>query len=245
MSKLRDRYRLDGTLEAPRGTYRLQLGLGNTREFAVTRGEVRYFGTSDLNADVDIDARHVVRAVRGEDVTVFVHIAGSLYEPTLTLSSDIRPAISETEIISYLLVGAPSFQAGVGASGFESRIISQQLLGPLSSQLEYSLISDLGIPLDYLQIRPAATTGVLSGLEIAFGKQFRVLGTTAFLTASPRICPREQFVNPEVGASLEFRLSRQWLIAASVDPLRSCETLTTPLAASYQFGLDLFWEKSY
>lgn len=252
VSKLREQYRIDGALEAPRGAYRLQLGLGTTREFTVTRGEVRYFGTPDLNADLDIDARHVVRTVRREDVTVFVHIGGTLYEPELTLSSDIRPAISESEIISYLLVGAPSFQAGLGATRFETRLISQQVLGALSqrvlgalsSQLEYALISDLGLPVDYLQIRQA--TGDFSGAEFAVGKQFEVLGKTAFLTASKRICPGQeirQLLTP--GASLEFWMSRRWLVSASFDPVRGCETLTTPLAVTYQLGLDVFWETSY
>jgi hypothetical protein len=49
----------------------------------------------------------------------------------------------------------------------------------------------------------------------------------------------------DVGASLEFRLTRRWLVAGSVDPLRSCEALTTQLPTRYQFGLDLFWETRY
>ncbi len=246
VSKLRNRYRIDGTLQAPRGTYRLQLALGTTREFTVTRGDVRYFGTPDLNADLNIDARHLVRTVRGEDVTVSVNIGGTLYEPQLTLSSDIRPPISDTEIISYLLFGAPSVQAGAVATGFETRLLSQQIFGALSSQLEYSLIADLGVPLDYLQIRPTTATGEVSGLEVAVGKQFRVWGRPAFLTASPRLCPRQRFLDPEnLGASLEFRLSRRWLLAASADPRGSCEALTTPLAGRYQLGFDLFWETSY
>lgn len=241
VNKLRDRYRLDGALQTPRGTYRLQLGPGTTREFTVTRGEVRYFGTADLNADLDIDARHVVRTVRREDVTVSVHIGGTLYEPQLRLSSDIRPPISETEIISYLLVGAPSFQAGVDASGFGARFALQGLLGTLSSQFEYALISDFGLPIDYFQLRPATGAGEVAGVEIAAGKQLEVLGKTAFLTLSPRVCPRDL----GFGASLEFSLSRRWLVSASLEPVRSCEVLTAPLSGLYQFGLDVFWETSY
>jgi translocation and assembly module TamB len=248
VNKVRDRYRLDGALQTPRGSYRLQLGLGATREFTVTRGEVRYFGTPDLNADLDIDARHVVRTVRREDVTVSVHIGGTLYEPELDLSSDIRPPISQAEIISYLLVGAPSFQAGVGASGFETRLVSQTVLGALSSQAEYALISDLGVPIDYLQLRPAAGAGEVPGVEIAAGKQLEVLGKTAFLTLSPRVCSQDlspSGIYKNLGASLEFSLSRRWLISASVDPVRSCGVLTTPIGGIYQFGVDVFWETSY
>ena len=243
VSKLRDRYQLDGTLGASRGTYRLQLPLGSTREFNVTRGEVRYLGTPDLDADLDVEAEHVVRTTQGEEVTVFVHITGRLYQPQLTLTSDIQPAVSETEVISYLLFGAPSFQVAAQERGFGWRLGSQTLFGVVSSQLEYSLITDLGAPLDYFQIRPETGRQGLAGAELSAGKQFTVLGTTAFLTASPRICPRQQTF--DVGASLEFRLTRRWLVAGSVDPLRSCEALTTQLPTRYQFGLDLFWETRY
>jgi autotransporter translocation and assembly factor TamB len=245
VSKLRGRYRLDGTLQAPRGTYRLQLGLGTSREFAVTRGEIRYLGTPDLNADLDIDAQHAVRSTLGEDVRVFVNIGGSLYDPRLSLSSDVRPPLSEPEIINYLVFGAPTLQAGGGTSGLESRLLTQAALGTLSGQIEYALISDLGAPIDYFQIRPTTGVGGVTGAVFAVGKQFSVLGTTAFLTASPRVCRQEALSFQSGGASLEFRLSRQWLVAASVDPLRSCEISTAPSAGNYQFGADLFWERSF
>ncbi len=243
VSKRRRQYRLDGVLEAPRGVYRLQLGLGTNRDFTVTRGQIRYLGTSDLNADLDIDARHVVRGTTGEDVNVDVHIGGTLYDPRLTLSSDFQPPLSEPEIINYLVFGAPTLREGPGG-GLESRLFTQWLTTAFSGQIEYALISDLGIPLDYLQIRPTTTVSGLSGAEVAVGKQFQVLGTTAFLTASPRWC-RRQATSFGVGASLEFRLSRQWLVAASVDPLTSCENPSAQSAANYQFGADLFWEKHY
>lgn len=249
VNKVRDRYRFTGTLETPRGTYRLELLPGfATREFAVTRGQVRYFGTPDLNADLDIDARHLVRVPQGDDVTVFVHIGGTLYDPKLSLTSDIRPAISETEIISYLLFGAPRVPALAGPSGAEARRLQDvaiaNVLGALSGQLEASLISDLGVPLDYLQIRSFGTAGALGGTEIAVGKQFTLFGTSAFLTASPRICTRQAPVSLQnLGASLEFRLSRKWLVAASVDPLRPCDAQNVD--ATHQLGFDLFWNKSY
>lgn len=98
--------------------------------------------------------------------------------------------------------------------------------------------------MDYIQIRPTTTLGGLSGAEFALGKQFRVFGTTAFLTASPRICRRERF-SLEPGAGLEFRLNRNWIVSASVDPLTSCEVASAGTATHYQFGADLFWEKRY
>ncbi len=237
-NKLGTQYRLDGTLSTPRGTYRLPIG-PVTREFAVTRGEVRYFGTPDLSAGLDIDARHVVRTARSGDVTVFVNVGGTLYVPRLTLTSDIRPPISETEIISYLLVGAPSIAA---AAAGQASLIQQgvaQLAGVLSGQLESSLISDIGIPLDYIEIRPGDIGAGFSGTEIALGKQ---VWDRWFITLSPRICPRRQLLE-NLGAGLEFRMSSQWKLSANVD--RSCSPVGAGTDLNYQLGLDLLWEKRY
>jgi len=245
VSKRRTRYRIDGTLEAPRGTYRLEIALGTSRDFRVTRGQIRYLGTPDLNADLDIDAQHIVRPVSGRIDTVYVHIGGTLYDPRLTLTSSFRPRLSEAEIIGVLLFGAPTLAQSATAQGFESRMLAQWVSSNVFGQIEYALISDLGVPIDYLQIRPTTSQTGLSGAELAVGKQFTVLGTTAFLTASPRLCRYQAQSLFSVGASLEFRLSRQWLIAASVDPLFNCENPTAPSAGTYQFGGDLFWEKKY
>ena len=245
VSKDRRRYRIDGTLEAPRGTYRLQLALGVSREFRVSGGVIRYLGTPDLNADLDIRAQHLLRSVTGGRDTVFVQIGGTLYDPRLRLTSSFEPPLSEPEIIGYMLFGAPTLVQQTSTQGMESRMLAQWLSTTVSGQIEYALISDLGVPLDYLQIRPTTSQSGLTGAEVAVGKQFQILGTTAFLTASPRICHYQAQSLASVGASLEFRLSQQWLVAASVDPLFSCENPTAPSAGSYQFGGDFFWEKKY
>jgi len=237
VGKVANRYRVDGTLETPRGSYRLPIPLGATtinRDFAVTRGRVQYFGTSDLNAVLDVDAQHVVRTTEGENITTFVNIGGTLYVPKLTLTSDVRPAISETEIMSYLLVGAPS----LGQSGGAVNRAASEFAGILSGQLESTLISDLKVPLDYLAIR---TGDAATGTEIAAGKQVGDF----FLTVSPRLCPG-QAAYSSFGASVEYRFSRQWRVAFSRDPVHGCDFLLGPgSTVTYQMGLDLLWEKSY
>ncbi len=251
VDKVADRYRLDGTLETPRGTYRLPLTTTIKSDFVVTRGQLQYFGTPDLNAAVDIDARHVVRRP-DQNVNVNVHIGGTLYTPRLTLSSDIRPPISETEIISYLLFGASSFQA-VGESGRNRELLStasRYLAATVSGQIERSLITDLGVPLDLVQIRPGDVRGpgggILAGTEIAFGKQVTILGLPAFWTWSPRICP-QQTAKEYLGANAEIRIRRQWLVAFSHEPVGPCSGVLSSAASTlrYQLGLDLFWERIY
>ena len=252
INKELDEYRFNGTLQTPRGTYTLSPGpslvqLVSSRNFDVSRGEVTYFGTPDLNAALDIEARHRVRTIRGDDITVLVHIGGTLYEPSLTFTSDIRPPISADEILSYLFFSAPSFQAFAGGSGAENgRLVRQgltQFLGAVSGQLENLAISDLSLPLDYLQIRPQWGTSVIA-TEIAVGKR---LGDRWFLTFSPQVCQREgQGIAANVGAGVEYRLSRDWLLSLSGDPVQSCAIARSHATTlKYQLGADVFWEKRY
>ncbi|HEY2824289.1 MAG TPA: translocation/assembly module TamB domain-containing protein, partial [Gemmatimonadales bacterium] len=239
VGKTANRYRVDGILETPRGTYRLPIPLGVqtiNRDFTVTRGRVQYFGTADLNAVLDVDAQHVVRTTKGESVTTFVNIGGTLYVPKLTLSSDVRPAISETEIMSYLLFGAPSL-ASMQGSPLQHAV--SEYVGVLSGQLESTLISDLRVPLDYLSIR-TGDAGV-GGTEIAAGRQVGAF----FLTVSQRVCPGQTAIS-NLGGSLEYRFSREWRMAFSRDAVHGCDFLVGQGApVSYQVGLDLIWEMSH
>jgi translocation and assembly module TamB len=256
MNKVANRYGLTGSLQTVRGTYRLSPGpslmqLVATREFTVTRGEVTYFGTPDLNAALDIEARHNVHSVRGEDLTVFVHIGGTMYEPTLRFSSDIQPPIAETEILSYVFFGAPSVEAfaGSGNENFANQRLAQQglnqFLAAVSGQVEYSLISDLNLPLDYVQIRPSGVGSEMAGVGVALGKR---LGENWFFTLSPRYCPRpgQAFTLEDIGASIEYRFSREWMFLVSGDPVQACVPYASNrLVAKYQLGVDFLWEKRY
>ena len=194
-----------------------------TREFEVTRGRLNYFGTPDLDAAIDIDARHVVRTVRGDNVTVFVNLGGTIYNPQLSLTSDIRPAISDAEIICYLFLSGLCAEGPFAGGNTQDQVVNQ-LLGALSGQAEYFLISDLRIPLDYLQIRPGIVGTRLAGTEIALGKRF---GERWFVTVSPRICQNQFLAVQNVGASVEYRFSRQWLLSLSGEPAQSCLSFRT------------------
>jgi hypothetical protein len=245
LSKAGKTYTPSGTLDALRGSYTLKIG-PVTRDFTVERGSVRYFG--DLNAALDIRAVHVVRAVRGEEVPVIAAISGTLYAPKVTLESTLNPPISETDLVSYLVTGYPANEAArlgqtnaleTGLSYFSSA---------LSSELERALIQDLGIPLDLIEIRPGVSTGrgAQALTQLAAGWQ---LGSKTFLTLNAGFCAENlgQFSYNNLGASLEFRFSREWSLQTSVEPtLQSCRkyfgpTITNP----YQIGSDLLWEREF
>ena len=251
LSKEGKQYLLSGTLQAPRGTYRLKIG-PVTRELVVTRGTVRYFANPDLNADVESEARHTVHpaptpAQRSPpDVTIVAHIGGTLSVPKVTLQSE-NGDMSDTEAISYLLFGRSSLDIGNGQGGglTDQRAILQSAVSVLSGEIERTLVSDLGIPLDYVEIRPGSSGDPFSGVQLALGRQ---LGSRTFLVVNAGFCQgRAIAVGNTIGLSLEYRINLEFRTQASFEPVVNCDPLldtqlTTPLR---QVGFDLIWERRY
>jgi translocation and assembly module TamB len=242
------RYRLDGTLRAVRGTYRLTLAF-TSKEFRVTRGTVRFFGTPDFDPELDIAAEHQIRPVEGGQIAVRAVIGGTLLAPRLTLESDHRPPLSETELVSYLLFGRPSFDlvaAGQGSRN-ERSVLQTTLTGSLIGELGQGLVSTLGLPVDYLAFRPGAATQAdplgFSTTRLEAGTQ---IGEKTFVTLNAGLC--EVRTSQLVGASVEYRLNPRWTVEASLEPLvTACRSgLTwgaqTSTTAKYQVGFDLFWQ---
>jgi translocation and assembly module TamB len=242
-------YRLDGTLRAVRGTYRLTVG-PTSKDFQVTpRGAVRFFGTPDFDPQLDIAAEHTVRAARGTELLVRARIGGSLLAPRLTLESDQRPPLSETEIVSYLLFGRPSFDLLGGAPGTRSEQAVLQgaiagLAGIAAGQLEQTLVADLGLPLDYIAIRPGTAGDVLGTMRVEAGTQ---IGERTFLTLAAPLCEVRRGLSSQLfGATLAYQLAGRWRVQASIEPLlQECRALGVAPRPStpYQIGVDLFWQR--
>jgi hypothetical protein len=255
LSKTGQQYLVSGTLQAPRGTYRLKVG-PVTREFVVSRGTVRYFGTPDLDAELDIEARHTVHPAptaaqhNPQDIIVVAHIGGTLSVPKVTLEAE-KQDMSETEVISYLLFGRSSLDLSGGQGGLANqRALLQSavsVFSVVSGELERTLVSDLGIPLDYVEISPGAATDPFSGVQLALGRQ---LGAKTFLVVNAGFCQgRPVALTNTIGVSLEYRISSAFRTQASFEPVRSCsaDPLADPHAITMlrQVGFDLIWERRY
>ncbi len=246
------RYRMDGALQAVRGTYRLILGPqslpGLTKDFRVQRGTVRFYGTPDFNPDMDIVAEHTLRTLQNQPMVVRALIGGTLLYPRLRLESDSRPPLSETEIVSYLLTGAPP-SAGTGALG-QAGLAG--VLSGVAGEVGQSLIGELGLPLDYITVQAGATSArgpgrsasALTNARIGAGAQ---LGARTFLSVTAGLC---EVVSARTlpGASIEYRLSQPWSLSAAFEPLvPECGSANalSGLAARYQFSFDLFWQQGF
>ena len=247
VNKVRGNYLLSGTLQAPRGTYRLVVG-PVSREFVVTQGTVHYFGTPDLDAELDIEARHVVhpvpsttsRAADDKDITVIAHIRGTLLVPRLTLEAEHQP-LSQSEIISYLMFGRPSIEL----AGGQGALLRSTAASLVAGEVERTVVSDLGVPLDYFEFRPGDPSDPLARTQLAAGWQ---IGNKTFLVLNAGFCQRQQVrVANTLGATLQYRISPQWRTEASVEPVRNClgPGVQQSGTAARQVGVDLFWERRY
>ena len=244
VTKVRNNYLLRGTLEAPRGTYRLVVG-PVSREFVVSQGTVKYFGTPDLDAELDIEARHTVHPVPSatqrdsKDKTIIAHIRGTLLVPRLTLTAE-GEELSQSEIISYLMFGRPSIEL----AGGQGALMRNTAASLFAGEVERTVVSDLGVPLDYFEFRPG--TDSLARTQLAAGWQ---IGNKTFLVLNAGFCKTQQVsVANTLGASLQYRISPEWRTEASFEPVRSClgsTAIQQTGVPARQVGVDLFWERRY
>ena len=255
---------LDGTLLAERGTYRLNLGFGAVqRTFDVERGTLRFFGEPELNPALDIQAVNIVRQYtrQDRDIPVRITIGGTLVAPTLKLgSADPSLALSESDAISYLFTGRPSFAVTTAADRYSSQTASV-LLPTLGSALGDRVARALGF--DQFQIETAGgvsgqqfgVSSALASTRLGGGVQ---LGSRTFVRATVGLCQlfgasqistSQPLVN-SIGAKLEYRFS-QWLSASvGLEPptdVLQCHNNANArnfVPTPQQFGLDITrkWE---
>lgn len=123
--------RITGSIRTVRGTYET---LGKL--FRIEQGRVSFSGTTDINPNLDITALY-----RVSDVQIYINISGTAKSPEVKLTSD--PAMQETDIISYLVFGAPSDQIGSGDRAAISGVATGIAGGIAASQLETLLGQNL------------------------------------------------------------------------------------------------------
>lgn len=255
VNKTRQVYRLDGDLDVPRGTYTLKAGGFINRTFTVEQGKVRYFG--DLNAALNVEARHIVRTAQqgGEDVPVIAHITGTLLVPQLTLSTPPdRAPMSQPQLMSLLALGTadPIMAAQFGTRAQTEQAITALTFNALASELQRAFISDFGLPVDLLEIRSGfGTSGLFIGggsslTQLAIGK---ALTRKLFVTANAGFClgsSQAPFSAQNLGATLEYRFRRDLRAQLAAEPVQTCLLRGVDIfgiTRRYQFGAELRWDR--
>ncbi|HEU4629709.1 MAG TPA: translocation/assembly module TamB domain-containing protein [Gemmatimonadaceae bacterium] len=231
---------LDGILTANRGTYRLNLGVVQ-RTFVIERGSLRFFGEPDLNPTLDIVAVHTVRQFdrqsARQDVEVRAVIGGTLSRPQLKLTGGFAGGesgltLSESDAVSYLVTGAPSFALGADQS---SEVTAARLaLASLGSYLGDRAAGGLfdvvqfqtsGLESSDTQSLRSVGAGILAGTRLDVGRQ---LTDRVYVSANAGLCQLGNVVGgasfnaqdfaESIGVKVDYRLGGGLSLSAGVEP---------------------------
>ncbi|HYD54178.1 MAG TPA: translocation/assembly module TamB domain-containing protein, partial [Gemmatimonadaceae bacterium] len=155
----RPRYRLalEGALRADRGTYTLELPAVR-REFQVERGTISWLGTADVtNPVLDISAMHRVKQSDRPDIGIRARLTGPVKPaPMLQLESAENYQLSQSDLVSYLVAGRPSFDAAAREID-QAQTAADVLLPTISTQFGQYLRGQFGSLLDAVQLQAGAT----------------------------------------------------------------------------------------
>ncbi|MDB4905888.1 MAG: hypothetical protein JWO05_672 [Gemmatimonadetes bacterium] len=228
---------LSGELKAERGTYTLDLGVVQ-REFVVQSGVVDFFGTPDLNPKLDITALHQVKQYGRQDIGVRVRLTGFLYpSPVVTLESNENFAISQSDLVSYLVTGEPSFQ--IAGTADATKTAANVLLPTASAIVANGLRSTIGGWVDQFQFQAGATSAELQGSKLRgtardflFGARLngeKQVGTNLFLSVSAGLCSLDRTQQQAdqsgisgfadaLGGKIEWRFSPLLSLSAAREP---------------------------
>ncbi len=229
------RLALDGALTAVRGTYRLNLGVVQ-RTFEIEQGTVRFFGEPEFNPTLDIRALYTVRRVNTQaaqpDVQIRAIIGGTLADPELALAGVDDDRLSESDALSYLVLGVPSLAVG-GVQQTNQQTATALALTSLGS---YLTDRAAGGVFDYVSFQTGfvdpqerrlagVSQSILAGSRLGLGVQ---LSDRAFVSVNAGLC---QFVDAAggrgfsagdfagaLGVKVDYRLSPPLSLSAGVEP---------------------------
>ncbi|TVR63532.1 MAG: translocation/assembly module TamB [Gemmatimonadales bacterium] len=211
-----------GTLEAIRGAYS---AFG--RQFQVREGVVEFAGTPGVDPALNIEAVHRLRREGGEPLEIIANLGGTLMNLRVELTSDSQPPIAESDLISYLVFGRPSYALASGESSLLEGAAGVGVsagVGVIGTQLGQVVAQQLGI--DFFTItqtreaggleQAAGFTGAFAGTQIEVG-QYVADNLFLALVLRPLTGLGAQAQNQFPGARLEWRFTDLWTLEGFVE----------------------------
>lgn len=242
----------EGEISADRGQYRLDLSVVR-RSFTIDSGRVRFLGDANLAPTLDISATNTVRLATGDEIPVGVHIGGTIDRPLVSLSSadPLYASAPESEIISLLIFGAPTFALD-GANQSTVRAVTGLIVPSFGGAVE-GYLQRLLPGFNTVQLTTAGgqtsedlnAGSFINNIALSAGKQY---GDRTYLRINTGVC-RGTGQSSARGASLwagvavEYRLARGLMGQVGVDPGSApCSQIGGTVLPRLQFGFDLFRE---
>jgi len=242
---------LVGSVNAVRGSYS---AFG--RAFQVRSGTVDFIGAPGINPRMDIEAVHRLRQQGGQPLDIIARLEGTLLAPRIRLTSAGDPPIAESDLISYLIFGRPSYLLGSGETsvlqGATGALVSGAT-GLLASQLSAVVGQQIG--LDFFAITQAqegadmgAETGLTRGLVDTQVEIGQYVTENIFLGIVLRPLRGIDGAQSLPGARMEWRFADQWSFTAYVEDRLGRDGVAfgnLGVRTNRILGIDLFREWGY
>jgi translocation and assembly module TamB len=240
-------YKIDGTLNALRGEYWFF-----NKRFTVSGGTIDFVGTPGMNPNLRIIALYTVRTQK-EPIDIRLIVGGTLENMTLTLESDQQPPIPESDLLSYLLFGRPSYE--LTRTSEESNLLQDVTAGVPQAFFGYALGSliarESGIAYVDITRAPIVPTGegeyrtglgpALTATQVEVGWY---LAPTIFVSVAQQLVG---VVRPTV--RLEWRLDKRLTVRGITEPRFGNEGTLFPggpvTDLEQSIGLFLFYGWAY
>lgn len=216
--------RVVGELDGTRGTYVLRAG-PIIRRFDVVQANIRFLGDEEMNPAINITARRRVVDLNGRQIDIQVRIGGTLLTPTLALASESAAPIPQSELLSFLLFGQPSFALGGASVLPRTDVLTEAVVGGFSElislELEQAVIDELGTNLDIFQIRLGGSRLNEFSPSLVVGEE---IGPNIFLTVESGVSQLFGGTGTEgaiasFAVRLEWRISDRTTLQASYEPV--------------------------
>jgi translocation and assembly module TamB len=204
--ELNETFALNGSIDTVRG-YASYYG----KKFEIEEGHVIFTGSEDINPHLAITVTHTVA-----DYVISIHLEGTIKEPVISFSS--TPELSETDIISLLVIGKTTDRLTSSEQGALASQLQQLAGGLVAARLEEAIAEQLGI--EIIEITPGETlgTGMISAGRYVTQKLFVSIG--------------QQFAGDGFKISLEY----------SITPLLKLELSSGGTEGT---AVDFLWRRDY
>lgn len=245
---------LRGVVNTGRGEYEF-----SGQRFDIQQGAVVFQANSPFDPLLQLTATRPLNLSGRPELTIRILIGGTLREPTISVSSDAQPPISESDLLAYLAFGGssnsllPVSGGGPGSGGSLNAgrlgaLAQQQLastaLGVAVGRLERGTSRQLGLDVFHITPSPKATElaleNTLLGTELEVGKY-----------VTPRLFVAGQGKAAAVlpGVRVEYTTPGGFQLVSSYEPrfLPQEPSLVVPdeVDSRRVFGLFLRWERRY
>ena len=227
----------DGVLRAERGTYSLALdpsGFLLRKVFQVESGTVTFqSGGLEQSIDLNISAIHTVRTSNGDDIRVRARLLGDYLSPSVVLESGESFAISQSDLVSYLIFGQPNFAVGDSDQDYVQLVLqtitpsADQLVQGVARRFLGSSVADMlrvQTTLDFSSAwgEQRLSRDIFSRSRI--GAETRIKNTNVFVSVSTPLCfdngqeAEQSYFIEGLSAKIDWRLSRDASVQAGREP---------------------------